>query len=294
MDLRLPLIAVLLLAGVGCSTENDLGNIDTDETDDTDPVGVPGEPVAVAGDDQLVAPLSFAQLDGQFSYDPGGGTIVDYQWTLTQKPAESHAVIFPGNSARPVLEPDVAGSYVCELTVQNNDGKWDSSPDQMTVEARPIDGFYVELTWNTAGTDLDLHIIEDPAPLWDANLDCNFCNRAPEWGLTGELDNPKLLHDEQDGYGPETTAIQAPSDGDYRIAVQYFGTYGAPMECIGGCPPTVATVKLFLDGVETNAWSRSLTKAGDVWEVSKIAWPTKIVTATNTVTPNTTHIEDCW
>ncbi len=280
---RLILVGSVLLTAAACSSESGIGGLDTPtDTGDTGQ-GVPGEPVARAGDDQLIQPLDVAQLDGSASYDPDGGTITAYQWSILQQPSGSVADIVPGNIARPVLQTDVAGDYVMQLEVQNDAGLWDSTPDTMTVSAKPTDNFYVQLTWDTDETDLDLHLVQEPGPFWHTTNDVYWCNQEPEWGVAGLDDNPNLDNDEFDGFGPETTTIPTPAAGTYRIAVHYFGEGGGILECNDGCGPTNATVRVFVDTVEVGTWTRTLTGLGDMWTVATIEWPSKAVTEVNGV-----------
>lgn len=199
------------------------------------------EPVANAGDDFGVLPLEMVTLDGRASYDPSGLDPLVYAWTLISRPQGSTTSLSSTTAAQPSFFADLAGVYVFELTVQNTAGTWDTTPDVVQIEAIPLDGFYVELSWDN-NNDLDLHILNGGAALW-SDGDCNYCNLNPSWGPGGGEDDPSLDADAIDGYGPETTTIDVPAAGSYGINVHYYGLNGG-WGCNGfTCPSSQATVK---------------------------------------------------
>lgn len=89
-------------------------------------------PTADAGSDATGATNVAIQLDGSGSSDPDLDPLT-FQWTLTIVPASSAATLVGGTTATPTLIPDLPGTYVAELVV--NDGMVDSSPDTVEVEA---------------------------------------------------------------------------------------------------------------------------------------------------------------
>jgi hypothetical protein len=89
-------------------------------------------PVAKAGHDQTVMAGQLVTLNGTASSDPNGDPLT-YHWCLKGKPEGSIATLSGANAAQPSFTPDVAGSYVFCLTV--NDGKTDSPSDTVVVEA---------------------------------------------------------------------------------------------------------------------------------------------------------------
>jgi K319-like protein/FG-GAP repeat protein len=90
-------------------------------------------PVANAGPDQTVTAGQQVTLDGTGSSDPNGDPLT-YSWCLKGRPQGSTATLNGANTARPMFTPDMAGSYVFCLTV--NDGKLGSASDSVVVEAR--------------------------------------------------------------------------------------------------------------------------------------------------------------
>jgi hypothetical protein len=90
-------------------------------------------PVANAGPDQTVTSGQLVTLNGTGSTDPNGDPLT-YSWCLRGRPQGSNATLSGANTARPTLTPDVPGSYVFCLTV--NDGQAGSASDSVVVEAR--------------------------------------------------------------------------------------------------------------------------------------------------------------
>jgi len=89
-------------------------------------------PVANAGIAQNVVAGNVVTLDGSASSDANSDPLT-YAWTLTSKPAGSTAALSSATSARPTFTADVAGTYVCTLTV--NDGKVNSTAVTVSITA---------------------------------------------------------------------------------------------------------------------------------------------------------------
>ncbi len=288
--MRPVLLSVLALLGAcqAAGTPDDETD-DSDDTSGTDTAadsesGVPGEPVARAGADQRVATLTSVLLDGSASADPNGLEPLTFNWTLVSKPPGSSAVLNAPWSAQPSFTADAIGDYRATLAVQNTEGVWDSTPDEVVVTAGPTEGLFVQLRWSTDETDLDLHLLREGADLWDAVGDCHFCNLNPEWGLAGPLDNPSLDDDSSNGFGPETATIDAPADGGYRVAVHYYGEGRYGEECaLDPCPPTVATVSVYVNGTLTQTWTRVMSGRGTVWNAGEVRWPGPTLITTDTL-----------
>ncbi|MEZ4315994.1 MAG: PKD domain-containing protein [Myxococcota bacterium] len=273
-----PDVAGLYVAELAVGNTANLWDLTPDKVNITVTDVVVEEPVADAGADFGVLPLENVQLDGTGSYDPAGLTPLTYQWTMVGKPSGSTASLNNTAAAQPTFFADLAGAYVFELTVMNANGVWDTTPDQVTVESIPIDGFYVEVSWDN-DNDLDLHVLNGTTPLW-GDGDCNYCNMNPNWGGSGALDNPSLDADAIYGYGPETTTIDAPAAGTYEIAVHYYGLNGSS-SCgsFSSCPQSTATVRVYLGGILAHTFTRVMDDAGQVWTVGSISWPSGAVTA---------------
>ncbi|CCN33373.1 exported hypothetical protein [Vibrio nigripulchritudo SO65] len=71
------------------------------------------------------------RLDGSSSYDLEGSALT-YNWVITSKPDGSSATLSKSDSISPTFDPDVAGTYVVELTVSN--GSKTSKASSVTFE----------------------------------------------------------------------------------------------------------------------------------------------------------------
>jgi predicted esterase len=95
---------------------------------------VPGNqaPLANAGSNQsLVLPTNSTFLYGSGSYDPGGGSITNYQWS--QQSGPSNATITAISTTNVEVKNLIAGTYVFKLTVTDNQGATGSATVQVTV-----------------------------------------------------------------------------------------------------------------------------------------------------------------
>lgn len=87
--------------------------------------GLNRAPIAVTGHDRQITTSQTVHLDGSASHDPDGDAIT-YRWSLVHKPAASLASLNEPFSVHPFFTPDIPGSYVAQLIV--NDGARDSLP----------------------------------------------------------------------------------------------------------------------------------------------------------------------
>jgi hypothetical protein len=90
-------------------------------------------PVANAGSDQTVTTGQLVTLNGSRSTDPNGDPLT-YSWCVKGRPVGSNATLNGSNTAQPTFTPDVSGSYVICLTV--NDGQVNSNSHTVVIEAR--------------------------------------------------------------------------------------------------------------------------------------------------------------
>ena len=157
---------------------------------------------------------------------------------------------------------DIAGDYQVQLVVENSIGL-PSEPKICDFTAIPDEAIQVELVWDKANTDVDLHMVMEGYDFYSYDGDCCWCNPNPGWGNPGVADDPQLSLDNRIGYGPEAIEIDTPYDGSYNIFVHYFNG--------NGNGDTMATVKVYLDEVVIAEESRVLSPR-DLWDVGYIYW----------------------
>ena len=78
-------------------------------------------PVANAGPDQNVKEGDFVILDGTASYDADGDALT-YEWSFVSDPSGGNSPLSSTTSARPTFTPNVAGTYVVRLSVNDGNG----------------------------------------------------------------------------------------------------------------------------------------------------------------------------
>ena len=96
------------------------------------------KPVANAGPDQSIIVDQIVVLDGSESTDPDGDSLT-YQWSFSDRPAGSGALLINATSSNPSFTADVPGDYILQLIV--NDGIESSLPDVVvisTINSAPI------------------------------------------------------------------------------------------------------------------------------------------------------------
>jgi hypothetical protein len=218
----------------------------------------PDMPVAVCtvSPDKIRPITGSATWSGTESYDPNGLEIVDYDWTLVSLPSGSTATMPFGESTRTPFVPDMAGNYVGELVVINEDGI-ESEPCGVTLEAEPGEALWVEMFWESPGDDMDLHLLAPGGTLRTAT-DCYYGNCAYsslDWGVSGSsLDDPSLDLDDISGSGPENINIEEPEEETYTIVVHDYP--GSMFE-----PGNMVTINVYLDG--SLAWTDARLISGE-------------------------------
>lgn len=233
-------------------------------------------PVAVVVPPEASAPGREVVLDGTGSVDPDGDAPLAYRWELRSRPVGAQASIAEPEAARTVLrlDPTVPGEYEVELHVTDGTGARSREPGRARVVAAPAHQLLVEMFWDHAGTDMDLHVLRTPgAVLGSLPEDCHYANPRPDWGEAGvERDDPELLRDVLTGYGPEVFGYGEPVAGSYRVAVVFARDNGAVD------PRGTVTVRLYERGVVKGEFRRTLARQGDVWNVADVAWPGGVIT----------------
>lgn len=228
-------------------------------------------PVAVIAPLGNGAPGQTITLDGSGSSDPDGDAPIAYQWTLRSKPLSSNTTIAaPAEASTAMtLDPSVPGSYEVQLDVTDATGAKSCQPARATVVAAPAQKLLVEMFWDNATTDLDLHVLRTvDSPLFTAPDDCFYQNRTPDWGVVDDpTDDPEFVRDALTGYGPEVFGYVNPVDSTYRVLAVFQNTLLSPM------PASKVTIRVYLYGVLKAEQSRTLTTKDEIWEVLDVTWP---------------------
>jgi hypothetical protein len=221
------------------------------------------------------SPGMVVTLDGSASNDPDGDVPLTYQWTLRQKPLGSSTQIGqPGSALTSMtLDPDLPGEYEVELTVTDAAGAKAGVPARARIVAEPAQKLLVEMFWDNAHTDVDLHFLRtQETAIGAVPDDCHYANATPDWGISGDAtDDPSFLRDALTGYGPEVVGYDNPASGKYRVLIELRNTLGS------ATPSSGITVRIYLRGVLTKELKRTLGKTGETWNVADIAWPSGIV-----------------
>jgi len=219
-------------------------------------------PVADIACPTTVAPPEWVPLDGSGSSDPGNLALT-YAWSVPQRPQGSQAELSTFVDVNTRLFADIAGSYEVQLVVTNALGVR-SAPARCLFEGVPSDDLHVELTWDTAHADLDLHVMQDGSNLFEKPGDCTFCNPEPNWGGSSQVDDPHLDLDAQHGFGPENINITTPVDGQYHVKVHYFEEHGDGA--------ATARVRIYTYGQLQTELTQVLTR-NQVWDVAQVNLP---------------------
>lgn len=221
-------------------------------------------PVAVIDGPATAVPRETLTLDGSGSYDPAGYTPLTFRWDLEEVPEGSAAAdFFVRETETAYLQTDLAGEYAVTLQVENTLGVV-SAPTRYRVLAIPEEQLHIELSWSTAGADLDLHLLNSEGSFFVNPDDCNWCNRNPSWGGAGGADDPSLDIDDLYGFGPENINVDAPATDTYTVSVHYFED--------NGDGDVVATVRVYTYGLLEGTYTKVLRR-NQVWDVADIRWP---------------------
>jgi hypothetical protein len=269
-------------------------------------------PVAVilCAEEQEVIPQTVLHLSGNQSY-ADNGPITQFQWSVEQ-PSGSQSNFVPSSSfPNPTFAVNVAGTYVFQLDVFDQQGMKSCIPARHEVLVIPDQAIHMELLWHTpadpdetdegpeAGSDLDLHFLHPfasgpdldgdgtPDGWFDTLFDCFWFNNQPDWGSSDPQihDNPSLDRDDTDGVGPEIINLGIPEPGKtYRLGVHYWNDHGYG--------PSYATIRVYVYASLVFEATDVMLVRKDMWEVCTIDWPSGTVTAvTNSlgerkITPN--------
>ncbi|MGJ8560914.1 MAG: PKD domain-containing protein [Litorimonas sp.] len=194
------------------------------------------KPTAAAGLDQAIRAGDTVSLDGSASFDDNTGSVdLGYNWSFSNQPVGSTAILTDAMTATPSFTADLAGTYDIALIV-TDEGGLDSDADNVSVSSDNLaptadagDGQLVVLGSNVY---LDGSGSNDPE---NDPLTYGWALTAPA-GSTAALSDPasatpvfstdvegtysvQLTVSDFLGAGtPDTTEIVAASNGDYALS----------------------------------------------------------------------------
>ena len=245
----------------------------------------PTDPVAVCDvtPSPIAPPWEAATWIGENSYDPDGGLIVSYNWTLVSSPAGSTVTMPTGGSNRPDFVPVLAGEYVGQLIVSNASGDV-SEPCTAILDSIPAQNLWIEMYWEHPDDDMDLHLVAPGGTYNNLYTDCYYANCTPsmswiynlDWGNSGyDGDDPSLDLDDIMGAGPENINILDPqTNGTYTVIVHDY--QGSTSDVYGA---NNVTVNIYLNGSLTWTDTRAISGDNTVNEFAEIDWSSGTVTS---------------
>ena len=179
-------------------------------------------------------------LDGTGSAAASGAAIT-YSWTLTTRPAGSAATLSSLTSGRPTFTPDIAGTYVATLIV--NDGVANSNPASVSITA-------VANTAPVANAGVARNVVLSSVVTLDgsASSDANSDPLTYAWTLTSRPSG-------------SSAALSSATSAKPTFTADVAGTYVASLTVNDGkVNSAAATVSITAAGLPTA--SRKLTDTG--------------------------------
>ena len=232
-------------------------------------------------------PLDVVSLSAERSRGSDGRGVSRVEWSLVRSPSDSGATFLGQSTQRaPQLFLDLAGEYTVELHVWDERGVRSCEPARLELIARPEQDLHVQLVWDTPndpdqfdeqGSDVDIHLLRDGG-IWNVSpWDCNWQNMRPDWGVRGDTsDDPSLDRDDMSGWGPENINLNNPERGwRYHVGVHYFSDQGYGV--------SFATVRVYTRGELLYEARRKRITDQQLWHPVTIDWPSRAVTAYDTV-----------
>jgi hypothetical protein len=162
-------------------------------------------PVANAGVPQSVNTTETVTLDGSGSSDSNSDPLT-YFWSITSTPANSNATLSNPLSVNPTFTPDMTGSYILELVV--NDGLASSLSDTVTITATN------EAPLANAGLDQDVNTTSIVTLDASGSSDSNAGSISYAWSFTSRPTGSTATFSDASAVSPTFTAD---TNGSYVI-----------------------------------------------------------------------------
>jgi hypothetical protein len=132
-------------------------------------------------------PETTVLLDGTQSLPGPGATILKWDWQCTNPYGQT---VTPVGNATASIELLGAGSWRCQLDVEDSAGGRSCPPAESIINSQPLPVHYYELTW-PGNAELDLHLRRlAPETDWFSTLDCWEGNPDADWGTSNLGTNP--------------------------------------------------------------------------------------------------------
>lgn len=203
----------------------------------------------------------------------GETDIVEFYWELDAPSASGVDAPSDDDTNSWEFVVDAAGTYSITLGVADENGTFSCENDVARIEAEePVEGVgpevTVSLTWGPSA-DLDLHLLRGADALFGSSPgDCHYNNPNPDWGVTGDVNDPALDIDVTDGFGPENISVNGLEDGILYTAVVALSDFHAATTVNG-------TVQVVVEGETERAltyeWD-SLVNPSDQWTAAQFRW----------------------
>ncbi|HRD97351.1 MAG TPA: PKD domain-containing protein [Rubrivivax sp.] len=236
-------------------------------------------PVASAGVNQSVIVGNRVMLSGAASSDANGDSL-SYAWTLVTRPAGSSASLSDAATVGANFTPDVAGTYVAALVV--NDGKINSSESRTTITAALANVAPVASAGSAQNAVIGGAVVLDGSGSTDANgdpLTYAWTLSSRPAGSTATLTSPGTV---KPGFTPDVAgsfvATLVVSDGKLSsapatvtVTATAAATNVAPVAQAGAAQNAVLGARVTLDGSGSSdangdalsyAWTLSAKPAG--------------------------------
>lgn len=222
-------------------------------------------PVGNAGAAQSVKTGDVVKLDGSLSTDADGDSLT-YAWTL-RLPQGSAAQLDSATSAHPTFKPDVVGTYVATLIV--NDGQANSEPVTVSITATAANAAPVANAGPAQSVAVGSVVTFDGSASTDANGDALIYS----WTLTTKPAGSQAV-------------LASSSTANPTLVADVAGAYVATLVVGDGLANSEpATVLVTATGVTASSIALFAEELSN-GNLTRISWPYSAVKSSNIVCPN--------